>query len=203
MTLVARFRTVAAACVAAAALGGCGGSTGVDNPPSVANPVQVGGQTLSFIYFQKCIQPILVAPLPINQNGTMSINTCASVGCHDTVAGTGGAFRLVGSAAQVDLSNPANTPAAVRTTDMYRNFYSAKGSTVIGAPMQSRLLLKPLVLNVLHGGGIVFESLQNINAQRIQYWISRPVPLGQDEFSAAANSMFTPADPNVGTCNTQ
>jgi hypothetical protein len=29
------------------------------------------------------------------------------------------------------------------------------------------------------------------------------MPQGQDEFSSAANGMFTPADPNVGTCNTQ
>ena len=29
------------------------------------------------------------------------------------------------------------------------------------------------------------------------------MPQGQDEFSIAANSMFTPADPRTGTCNTQ
>ena len=29
------------------------------------------------------------------------------------------------------------------------------------------------------------------------------MPQGQDEFSSAANGMFTPADPNTGTCNTQ
>ena len=37
----------------------------------------------------------------------------------------------------------------------------------------------------------------------IAYWISRPMPQGQDEFSTASNGMFTPAEPNVGTCNTQ
>jgi hypothetical protein len=29
------------------------------------------------------------------------------------------------------------------------------------------------------------------------------MPQGHDEFSSASNGMFTPADPNVGTCNTQ
>jgi hypothetical protein len=28
------------------------------------------------------------------------------------------------------------------------------------------------------------------------------MPQGQDEFSSAAASMFTPADPETGTCNT-
>ena len=56
---------------------------------------------------------------------------------------------------------------------------------------------------VLHGGGMIFESADDPNAKLIAFWISRPVPAGQDEFSTAANSMFTPADPNTGTCNTQ
>jgi hypothetical protein len=29
------------------------------------------------------------------------------------------------------------------------------------------------------------------------------MPQGQDEFSSAANAMFTPPDPSVGVCNTQ
>jgi hypothetical protein len=29
------------------------------------------------------------------------------------------------------------------------------------------------------------------------------MPAGQDEFSSSANNLFTPADPNTGTCNTQ
>ena len=55
----------------------------------------------------------------------------------------------------------------------------------------------------LHGGGLIFLSESDPNVMLIRYWISRPMPQGQDEFSAAANAMFTPADPNVGTCNTQ
>jgi hypothetical protein len=200
-----RCRIAGGVCAAAlaAALAGCGGSSALDNPGDVQNPATSGGEKLSFVYYQKCINPIFLAQLRVNQNGVISTNTCASAGCHDTVSGTGGAFRVIGAAAAVDLASPANTPAAVRNTDMYKNFYSSQGSAIIGAPQQSRLLLKPLVATVLHGGGLIFENDQDPNAQRIRYWISRPMPRGQDEFSSAANTMFTPPDPNVGTCNTQ
>jgi hypothetical protein len=102
----------------------------------------------------------------------------------------------------VDLGDPANTADVVRLTDMYKNYYTAQGVTIVGQPSQSRLLNKPLVQGVLHGGGLIFDSDQDINAKRIRYWIGRPVPEGQDEFSAAAaGGMFTPADPQTGTCN--
>jgi hypothetical protein len=204
-TARARQAAQALAACAAIALAACGGSSDnpLDNPPSIQNPPTAGGQKLSFIYFQKCIQPIFVAPLQINQGGVISTNTCAAGGCHDNATGTGGAFRLIGTAPTVDLANPANTPDAIRMTDMYKNFYSAQGEVVFGAPLTSRLLTKPLTLNVLHGGGLIFLSESDPNAMLIRYWISRPMPQGQDEFSSAANSMFTPADPNVGTCNTQ
>jgi hypothetical protein len=58
-------------------------------------------------------------------------------------------------------------------------------------------------LNVLHGGGVIFASQDDPNAKLISYWISRPMPQGQDEFSTAANSMFTPADAATGACNSQ
>ena len=196
------WRTAVAA--AALLLAGCGGEgNALDNPPTVQNPQTVGGQKLSFIYFQKCIQPIFLAQLQINQGGAISTNTCAAAGCHDNATGTGGAFRLFGNAQPVDLSNPANTPDVIRTTDMYKNFYSAQGEVVFGAPLSSRLLAKPLLLNVLHGGGLIFLSQDDPNVKLIRYWISRPMPQGQDEFSNAAYTMFTPADPNVGACNTQ
>lgn len=185
-------------------LAGCGGDgNALDNPPTVQNPTTTSGQKLSFTYFQKCVQPVFLKQLQINQNGVISTNTCAAAGCHDNVTGTGGAFRLLGSAQAVDLANPANTADVIRTTDMYKNFYSAQGEVVFGAPLSSRLLTKPLLLNVLHGGGLIFLSESDPNVMLIRYWISRPMPQGQDEFSSAANSMFTPADPNVGTCNTQ
>jgi len=191
--------------LAAALVSGCGGGGGnpLGNPPSVANPPTTGGQKLSFVYFQKCINPIFLAQLQINQGGAVSTNTCASAGCHDNSTGTGGALRVVQSAQVVDLADPTNTADVVRTTDMYKNFYSSQGSTVIGTPLQSRLLTKPLTLNVLHGGGVVFADQNDANAKLIAYWIGRPMPQGQDEFSSAADSMFTPPNPATGACNSQ
>ena len=200
----ARRSSSTAACLLALGLAACGGdgSNPIGNPPEVSNPVGVTGQKLSFAYFQKCINPIFVARLQINIGGAISTNTCAGSGCHDNTTGTGGALRVVANAQPVDLSNPANTPDVIRATDMYKNFYSAQGSVVIGSTTQSRLLTKPLVLNVLHGGGLIFENLQDPNARLMQYWMTHPAPNGQDEFSTATYSMFTPADLS-GTCNTQ
>jgi hypothetical protein len=84
---------------------------------------------------------------------------------------------------------------------MYKNYYSSLGESVVGAPDQSRMLNKPLVRGVLHGGGLIFENTDSREAKLIRYWISRPMPQGQDEFSAAANTMFTPPDPATGACN--
>ncbi len=195
--------TIALTGAIAAALSACGGSNPADNPPDVQNPAGLGGQKLSFIYYQRCINPIFLARLQINQNGVLSVNTCAAAGCHDNATGTGGAFRLIGSAQPVDVSNPANTPAAIRQTDMFKNFFSSQGEVVFGAPLSSRLLTKPLLLNVLHGGGLIFTSENDPNARLIRYWISRPMPQGQDEFSSAANSMFESDDPLNGACRTQ
>jgi hypothetical protein len=192
-----------ALCAALALLAACGGGGPLTNPPTVSNPLGSGGQKLSFAYFQRCINPIFLAQLAINQNGVQSINSCAGAGCHDDASGTGGAFRVRPAATAVDLANPANTPDAIRQTDMYKNFFSSQGEVVFNAPLSSRLLTKPLVQGVLHGGGLIFLNDQDPNVRLIRYWISRPVPQGQDEFSAAANSMFTPPDPATGACNTQ
>lgn len=181
-------------------LAGCGGANPLENPPQVGNPANPAGQNLSFAYFQKCINPIFLEALQINLNGTVSTNTCAGSGCHANATGTGGAFRLEPSAQPVDLTASA---ALIRASDMYKNFYSAQAEVVIGMPTQSRLLAKPLLLNVLHGGGLIFANLQDPNARLIEYWINHPMPQGQDEFSTAAYSMFTPADPVNGSCNTQ
>ena len=202
---MARRTTLAAAALSAAVLSGCGGgdSNPLGNPPVIQNPPTTGGQRLSFVFFQKCINPIFLAQLQINQGGVVSTNTCASSGCHDNTTGTGGALRIVQSATAVNLADPANTADVVRASDMYKNFYSSQGSTVIGTPVQSRLFTKPLNLNVLHGGGLVFASQSDANARLIAYWIGRPMPQGQDEFSSAADSMFTPPDAATGTCNSQ
>ena len=184
-------------------LAGCGGGNPLSNPPEVSNPPGMSGQALSFAYFQKCINPILLAQLQINVNGVVSTNTCAASGCHDNTTGTGGAFRVVGAASTLDVTAAANTPAVIRASDIYKNFYSAQGEVVFGSLTQSRILAKPRLLNVLHGGGLIFENDQNPNVKLIQYWISHPVAQGQDEFSTASYSMFTPPNPNTGVCNTQ
>jgi len=178
------------------ALLACGGGA-LDNAETVNNPAGVSGQKLSFAYFQRCVNPVLTQPVPLGSSGTS--NTCAAGGCHDNTTGTGGALRLVGGAAPVDL---AAVPADVRTADIYKNYYSSLGEAVVGTPDQSRLLNKPLVRGVLHGGGVIFDSPDAAAAKTIRYWVNRPMPQGQDEFSAAANSMFTPADPVTGACNT-
>ncbi len=192
-----RRRGAALACWFAASLTACGGggSNPFDNPNSVNNATITGGQNLAFAYFQKCIQPILKS------------QSCTASGCHDNVNGTGGALRLFPDAAPIDLSNPANTPAVIRNSDMYKNFYSAQGSTVIGSAAQSKLLNKPLVQGVLHGGGVIFQNLQDPNVVLLQYWVNRPAPQSADEFSSSTYSMFTPAfdpaNPASSTCNTQ
>ncbi len=189
----------AALATGAALLVACGGGGALDNPPNLANPPGVSGQKLSFAYFQRCVNPVLNQPLPVTLNGSTSLNTCASAGCHDNSTGTGGALRLLGQATAV---NAATLSAdAIRATDMYKNYYSSLGESVVGAPDQSRMLNKPLVRGVLHGGGLIFENTSSREAQLIRYWISRPMPQGQDEFSAAANTMFTPPDPATGACN--
>ena len=194
----------AGAVLGAALLAGCGGGGDpLSNPGNVVNPVVTGGATLAFPYFEKCIFPIFLKQLPITQNGVSSTNTCSGAGCHDSNTGTGGALRIVASASPIDLGDAANTPDVIRTTDMYKNFYSAQGVTVPGSPQQSRLFEKPLLLSVLHGGGLVFADENDPDARMFAYWISHPSPAGHDEFSTATYSMFTPADPVTGTCNTQ
>jgi hypothetical protein len=190
------------AAVSASIIGltGCGGGGAIGDPGLVGNPSGASGQRLAFAYFQRCVNPIFVQQLPNPNGGTA--NTCAAGGCHDSTTGTGGALRIIGAAQTVDLANPGNTPAVIRATDMYKNFISAQGEVVIGSPAQSFLLNKPLVRNVLHGGGQIFANDQDPNVKLVQYWISNPAPQGQDEFSTATYGMFMPADPNLGACKT-
>jgi len=172
-------------------LAGCGPA---GNPPDVSNPQVVGGQKLAFAYFERCINPIFFTQI--------GVNTCGAAGCHGP-GGTGGALKVIPNAALVDVTNPANTPAVIKQTDIYKNFVSAQGQTLLADPSQSRLINKPLVRGVLHGGGQIFTSDQDPLIKLMEYWITHPAPLGQDEFSTTTYSMFTPADPNAGTCNTQ
>jgi hypothetical protein len=194
------FASAALGLLLAACGGGGGGALG--NPQTVENPAGNSGQKLSFVYFQRCINPVLLARLQINVNGVVSTNTCAGGGCHDNVTGTGGALRLTAAAPALDLADPANTPDVVRASEMYKNFYSSQGETVVGTPAQSRLLNKPLLRSVLHGGGLIFDNPGDPNAKLFNYWITRPVPKGQDEF-ASADGMFTPPNAATGACNTE
>lgn len=173
-------------------LAACGGGSPLDNADPIQNPAGSGGRKLSFRYFQACINPILLERIS-SAGGT---NRCADSGCHDNAAGTGGALRLFDVSAPVDVD--ATAAEAIRTTDLYKNFYSSQGATVIGAPTQSRLFQKPLLLNVLHGGGQILASADDVRARRIAYWITHPMPESQDEFSAAGNALF---DPATGACN--
>ena len=141
-----RLRWVTVGMVALGAVG-CGGG-------NISNPPETTGQSLSFTYYQKCIDPVLQAQLQVNQGGSISTNSCAGSGCHSSVNGTGGALRLVQGAAPV----PAGTAVdAVRASDMYKNFFSSQGSSIPGSPTESRMLKKPLVQGVLHGGGLIFD----------------------------------------------
>src|SRR5271154_2963759 len=148
--------------VAAALLASCGGG-------AITNDPVVSGNNLSFAYFEKCVNPIFLAQLQITLNGATTTNTCSAAGCHAMATGTGGAFRIVPTAQPVDVKDPANTPAVIRAADIYKNFVSAEGEVVIGVPDQSKLLQKPLVLVFNHGGGKIFASTSDPNAEIIQY----------------------------------
>jgi len=188
--------------VAAALLGACGGGGNpLDNPDDVQNPPGSSGRKLAYPYFQRCIFPIFLAQLPV-QNGS-GTNTCAGGGCHDNTTGTGGALRVIRSATPLDVTDAANTPDVIRASDMYKNYYSAQGVTIPGESAQSRLLAKPLLLNMLHGGGQIFANEDDANAKLIQFWIDHPAPRDTDEFSTSTYGMFNPPDPNTGTCRTQ
>lgn len=182
-----------AAGAALIALGtGCGGGSPLGNPPNIENDPTTGGRALSFAYFQRCVNPIFLKQLPIV--GTNTTNTCAGAGCHDDTNGTGGAFRVRPAAAPIDLTNVANTPDVIRAADMYKNFLSAQGEVTFNAIPLSRLITKPRVQGVLHGGGLIFESDLDPDVRTLLYWMTNPVPTGQDEFSS---------DPGAGACPVQ
>jgi hypothetical protein len=194
-----RSPVASAALAAALLLGACGGGSPLGNPSDVQNPPGTEGRKLAFAYFQRCIFPLLLTELPASGGGT---NTCAGGGCHDNTTGTGGALRVIRSATALDVTDSANTADVIRASDMYKNYYSAQGVTIPGEPLQSRLLAKPMLLNMLHGGGLIFASADDPNAKLIQFWIDHPAPKDQDEFSSATYGMFNPPDPNTGACKT-
>jgi len=184
-------------------LTGCGGSSPLGNPPNVSNSTLTNNQALSFAYYQRCINPIFLAPLQTQLNGTTQTNTCAAAGCHAAATGAGGALRIVPTAQIVDVTDPANTKAVLQASDMYKNFYSAQGEVVIASPLLSRLLDKPELRNILHGGGLIFaDPATDPHVALMTYWINHPAPIGQDEFSTSTYDMFIANDPMGGACKT-
>ena len=216
-------RALTAAAVLAAGLGACGGSGNgnpLDNPPLVNNPASATGQSsLSFAYFQRCINPVFLEPLPITLNGVAVTNSCANAGCHANATGSGGAFRIIPTATPLTMSVPAfggaaavtgASPDVIRASDMYKNFISAQGEIIINSAAQSLLVEKPLVMNVQHGGGRVFTSTADPHIVLFEYWISHPTPAGTGEFDTSSYAQYFAAvnpndgpDPNAGACLTQ
>ena len=177
----------------------------LDNPPDVEQPrrSQAARSCRSPTSSAACTRSSWPAADPPGIDH--SINTCAGSGCHDNANGTGGAFRVVRQRAAGRLTNPANTADVIRASDMYKNFYSAQGEVVFGSPRRAALLAKPLVHGVLHGGGLIFDNAHDPNAQADRSTGSatrRRTGAGRVQH-AATYGMFTPADPNTGTCNTQ
>ena len=215
-TLRHAFHALAAAAIVLAGLAGCGGSGSGDpltNPPLVGNAPGVTGQaTLSYAYFQRCVNPVFVAQLPITLNGVATTNSCSNAGCHANATGSGGAFRIIAGATPLVMTVvPApgvtgvtgSTTAEIQASDMYKNFVSAEGEVVINTPAQSLIVEKPLLLNVQHGGGRIFSSEQDPHVKLFEYWISHPTPAGTGEFDTSSyGQYFADADPNGSACLT-
>lgn len=177
-----------------AVLVACGGGSAIDNPPDISNGAGDGSdQKLSFVYFQRCVNPIFIKVIPITVGGVTSNNTCAGAGCHAD-SGTGGTFGIDPAATAVNLALPVDT---IKQTAMYRNFLSSRSKVVFASPLQSLLLAKPLTLKMLHGGGRIFASETDQDVRTIEFWIANPVPQGLDEF---APSFSNGGDPATATC---
>ena len=202
----ATVRGTVAAAAAVLGLASCGGgSNPLDNPSTLQNPTLSGNQRLAFAYFQYCVFPVFLAQLPIRlANGTTAVNTCAASGCHDNTNGTGGAFRVIGNAQAIDLTNPANTADIIRASDMYKNFYSAQGEVVFGNPA-----------DVAHPGQADGERRaarwrlgvrERAGCQRATDPVLDQQPGSQrnrTSSTAQPSACSRRADPNTGTCNTQ
>lgn len=186
---------------AMAFVGGCGGGADpLGNPPAVMNSSGALGTNLSYAYFQSCINPILNEPHSITLNGTTITNVCSSSGCHALTTGRGAAFRVVPTATPVILTESQST---IRAQSMYQNFYSAQAMTIVGDPSQSLLINKPLTRGVLHGGGVIFSSANDPSIVQMEFWISNPMPAGQDEFGltgSAAAVAGVAAQTNPSAC---
>lgn len=153
------------------------------------------GKTLCFDYYQRCVNPVFNN---VQMFGAVHVATsnCSDLGCHQVGVGRGGALKLhpIADAPIIDLS--MTTPDQARTTPMYANFLSAKGSSNRSNPRQSFLIKKPLV-EVFHGGARIFPNDTARGVQEFEFWISNSVD-ENDEFGAQCAMLFNP--PLSTTC---
>lgn len=125
-------------------------------------PVAADNRTLCYADFELCVSPILDAQL----SGRAGPVTCASSGCHDQAAGSGGAFKI--------YAQPAPD-----TAEMLANFFAARAFANLNAPAQSKLLLEPLQgvssITGTHTGGDILPTTGDACYVAIHDWISNQV----------------------------
>ena len=143
--------------------------------------------------------------LPIQLNGTTTTNTCAGSGCHDNANGTGGAFRVVADARP---SRPHRSGEHGRRHPRQRHVQelllgAGRGGVRLAA--QSRLLWPSRWCTACcTAAADLRRTRHDANAQADRVLDQPPGAARARTSSARATySMFTPADPNTGTCNTQ
>lgn len=145
------------------------------------------GKTLCFDYYQRCVNRVFDNTPAY---GGVSASSCSASGCHQAGIGPGGAFKINPGLTPLALT----TPAQDRTTQMYANFLSAKGSANLNDARQSFIIKKPLG-EVFHGGGLIFSDATAIGVREFQFWIAQNV---DDEFGAQCPGLFNP--PASTTC---
>jgi hypothetical protein len=144
---------------------------------TVANPPGASGQKLSFLYFQRCVNPVLNTPLPVRIGGNTTTNTCAAGGCHDNVSGTGGALRLLGSAAPVDAS--ALPDARARQRHVQELLLIARGKRGRQSRPEPPAEQAAGAQHTARGRPGLRDGGRPIAAQLIRYWINHPMPAGR------------------------
>ncbi len=158
------------ALAAVASLAGCGG----DVEPQ---PLAASGSTLCVSDFAACVNPIFDQVI----DGRTGQVTCASSGCHDVSAGSGGAFKIFPG-------------ADAGSTEMMANFFAAKAFANLDNPPQSKLLLEPLqgVFSITgtHTGGDIFPSEADPCYAAIRDWVSVRV----DDSSSTTCGFCSPPD---------
>lgn len=160
---------------AALQLTGCGAQVGSGAPAN-------NGQTLCLNDYIACINPIYNASM---QNRTGQLIQCASGGCHEVGAGFAGSLKIYPniSSGTVDPTELAN---------LQLNFLSSLANADLTAPVDSKLLVKPLAgntgVNGSHTGGDVFPDSADPCYVAIINWIT--------------NSVSSQTDPACGHCTT-